>query len=148
MISRCRHSLDARTKTAGGFTLLELMVVLVILALLTTIAAPEVMKHLRKAKQDTAKLQLESLAQAVDYFQIDLGRLPSPEEGLKVLRERPANESRWDGPYVKKDVSLTDPWGETYLYKSPGEHGAFDIYTLGSDKRAGGEGEARDLGNW
>ena len=133
---------------ARGFTLLELMVVLVILALLTTIAAPEVVKHLRKAKQETAKLQIQALAQAVDYFQIDMGRLPTADEGLAALIERPKDESRWDGPYVKQANTLIDPWGVSYIYKQPGEHGAFDVGTLGSDRAVGGEGEARDIGNW
>ncbi len=131
-----------------GFTLLELMVVLVILALLATIAAPQVIKHLGKAKQQTARIQVDALAAAVDYFHIDVGRYPTQDEALAALIERPANEQRWDGPYLKKKDSLEDPWGATYLYKIPGDHGPFDIYTLGQDKQTGGEGDAGDVGNW
>jgi general secretion pathway protein G len=131
-----------------GFTLLELMVVLLILALLASIAAPQVMKHLSKAKSQTAKIQVDALTAAVNYFQIDTGRLPTNEEGLKVLNERPANEPKWDGPYVQKQDSLIDPWGNPYLYKHPGKHHDIDVYTLGSDGKEGGEGDASDIGNW
>jgi general secretion pathway protein G len=131
-----------------GFTLLELMVVLLILALLASIAAPQVMKHLSKAKSETAKIQVDALTAAVNYFQIDTGRLPTDEEGLKVLNERPTNEPKWDGPYVQKRDSLIDPWGNPYFYKHPGKHHDIDVYTLGSDGKEGGEGDARDIGNW
>jgi general secretion pathway protein G len=136
-----------RTNTLG-FTLLELMVVLLILALLASIAAPQVMKHLSKAKSETAKIQVDALTAAVSYFQIDTGRLPTNEEGLKVLIQPPANEPKWDGPYVQKQDSLIDPWGNPYHYKHPGKHRDIDIYTLGSDGKEGGEGDARDIGNW
>ena len=132
----------------GGFTLLELMVVLLILAMLATIAAPQVMKHLSKAKSETAKIQVDALAASVNYFQLDNGHYPSSDEGLRALIERPGNEPKWDGPYVQKKDSLIDPWGRPYLYKQPGQHRDFDIYTLGSDGKEGGEGDARDIGNW
>jgi general secretion pathway protein G len=131
-----------------GFTLLELMVVLLILALLATIAAPQVMKHLSKAKTETAKIQVDALTASVNYFQLDTGRYPTEQEGLKALVEHPANEIKWDGPYVQKKDSLVDPWGRPYLYKYPGQHRDVDIYTLGSDGKDGGEGDARDIGNW
>lgn len=133
---------------APGFTLLELMVVLLILALLASIAAPQVMKHLAKAKAETAKIQLDALTASVNYFQLDMGRYPTDQEGLKVLVEKPASEPKWDGPYVQKKDSLIDPWGRPYLYKQPGAHRDIDIYTLGSDGKEGGEGDARDIGNW
>jgi general secretion pathway protein G len=132
----------------GGFTLLELMVVLLILALLGTIAAPQVTKYLRKAKSQTAKIQVDALSAAVDSFHLDVGRFPSNDEGLKVLVDRPSDSAKWDGPYIKKRDSLIDPWGHPYLYRFPGQHGEYDVYTLGSDNREGGEGDAADVGNW
>lgn len=132
----------------GGFTLLELMVVLLILTLLASIAAPAVMKHLSKAKNQTAKIQVSSLASAVDFFHIDLGRYPTQTEGLRALIESPANEPHWDGPYVKKADALVDPWGRPYLYRFPGAHGAFDVYTLGEAGVEGGTGNAGAVGNW
>jgi general secretion pathway protein G len=139
--------MDAKHHNAG-FTLLELMVVLLILSLLATIAAPQVMKYLRKAKQDTAKVQLQALTSAVDFFHYDVGRYPTTEEGLKALLSAPAGATKWEGPYLDKADSLTDPWGARYLYKSPGDHRIVDISTLGSDAQPGGEGEAADVGNW
>lgn len=130
----------------GGFTLLELMVVLLILALIASIAAPQVTKHLRKAKIETAKIQVDALSAAVDSFNIDTGRFPSNEEALKALVERPAGLETWDGPYIKKRESLIDPWGEPYKYRLPGASGEYDIYSLGSDNKEGGEGDAGDVG--
>jgi general secretion pathway protein G len=139
-----RRSLHAQ----AGFTLIELMVVLLILAMLTTIAAPRVTKYLSKAKSQTAKVQVDALAAAVDAFVIDMGRLPTDEEGLKVLHEPPSEAGAWDGPYVKKRASLTDPWGRPYLYRNPGRNGEYDIFTLGSDKQEGGDADGSDIGNW
>jgi len=132
----------------AGFTLLELMVVMLILALLATIAAPQVMKHLSKAKSQTAKIQIDALTASVSFFQMDLGRVPTDQEGLKALVEKPADEPKWDGPYVQKADSLIDPWGNPYRYKHPGIHRDFEIFTLGSDNKEGGDGDARDVGNW
>jgi general secretion pathway protein G len=140
----------SRTASAAshGFTLLELMVVLLILALLAAIAAPQVMKHLGKAKTQTAKIQVDALTASVNFFQIDLGRAPTEQEGLEVLLQRPPNEPKWDGPYIQKADSLVDPWGHLYQYKHPGAHREIEIFSLGSDNKEGGEGDARDVGNW
>jgi general secretion pathway protein G len=129
-----------------GFTLLELMVVLLILALIATIAAPQVTKHLRKAKTQTASIQIEALGAAVDSFSLDVGRFPTNEEALKALVSKPASATGWDGPYIKKEASLTDPWGQPYQYAHPGRSGEYDIFSLGSDGREGGEGDAADVG--
>jgi general secretion pathway protein G len=124
------------------------MVVLTILALLASIAAPRVTKYLRRAKVETAKVQVDALAAAVSEFHLDMNRFPTNEEGLKVLIDAPGDKAAWDGPYVQKRESLNDPWDRPYLYKIPGRVGDFDVYTLGSDGREGGEGDAKDIGNW
>jgi len=134
-----------RQSLRSGFTLLELMVVLLILALIASIAAPQVTKHLRKAKVETAKIQIDALGAAVDSFHVDNGRFPTNEEALKALIERPAGLPSWDGPYIKKKDSLIDPWGEPYKYRVPGKNGEYDVYTFGSDKKEGGEGDASDI---
>lgn len=131
-----------------GFTLLELMVVLLILAMLATIAAPRVTKYLRKAKSDTARIQVDALSAAVESFHLDTGRFPTEAEGIQALIDRPGDAPSWDGPYIRKRDSLTDPWGRGYLYRLPGRKGDFDVFTLGADGREGGEGDARDLDNW
>lgn len=133
-------------KNSRGFTLLELMVVLLILALIASIAAPQVTKHLRKAKVETAKIQVDALGAAVDSFNLDMGRFPTTEESLKALVEKPSGLDAWDGPYIKKKESLIDPWGEPYQYRHPGTGKEYDIYSLGSDKKDGGEGDAGDVG--
>ena len=144
-----KHIRTLRRNTwQSGFTLLELMVVLLILALLATIAAPRVTKYLRKAKTETARIQVDALGAAVDAFHVDTGRFPTSAEGLNALIDPPAATPSWDGPYIKRRDSLVDPWGEAYHYTIPGKHSEFDIYTLGSDHREGGEGDARDVGNW
>jgi general secretion pathway protein G len=137
-----------RVDAAPGFTLIELMVVLVILAMLTTIAAPRVAKYLGKAKAETAKVQVEALSSAVDAFMLDVGRLPTQSEGLKALVTAPSDAASWDGPYIKKSASLIDPWGRPYLYRHPGQHSDYDVLTLAADNQEGGAGDARDIGNW
>jgi general secretion pathway protein G len=129
-----------------GFTLLELMVVLLILALLATIAAPRVTHYLTKAKTESARIQVDALGAAVDAFQLDVGRFPTQEEGLQVLMERPTDAPGWEGPYLKKHASLIDPWRHPYRYHRPGKRGDYDIFSLGSDEQEGGEGAASDVG--
>ena len=148
MLTEWSRQSEKTRRKRGGFTLLELMVVLLILALMGTIAAPQVTKYLRKAKSQTAKIQVDALSAAVDSFHLDVGRFPTGDEGLKVLVDRPSETAKWDGPYLKKRDSLIDPWGHPYLYRFPGQHGEYDIYSLGSDNREGGEGDAADVGNW
>lgn len=145
MARRSEGKLSGRTR---GFTLLELMVVLLILALLASIAAPRVIKNLSRAKSETARIEINALSEAIDAYHLDTGEYPSSEQGLKALLTAPASTQSWDGPYVKKADSLIDPWGHPYLYQYPGRHGAYDVYTLGSDQQAGGTGEAQDVGNW
>lgn len=131
-----------------GFTLVELLVVLVILGLLVAIAAPRVMKYLGSARSDTAHIQIEKLAGVLDLYRLEVGHYPTDQEGLKALMEKPAQADSWNGPYLKSKDSLTDPWGVPYAYHSPGQHGEFDLYTLGADGKEGGEGADKDITNW
>jgi general secretion pathway protein G len=132
----------------GGFTLLELLVVLVIMGLLTTVVAPQVMNMFSGAKSDTAALQVETITTALNYYRIDTGAYPDMEHGLEALWKAPADIPKWRGPYVRKRQHLVDPWGRPYRYRLPGKHGQVDVFTLGADDSEGGEGENRDVGNW
>jgi general secretion pathway protein G len=137
-----------RGGTQPGFTLVELLVVLVILGLLASVAAPQAMRYLGGAKHDAAKLQLQGLVTAVDLYRLDVGRYPTREEGLAALLQRPSGVDRWNGPYVRKADQLLDPWSRSYRYRFPGEHGVYDLFTLGADDRPGGAAEDRDVTSW
>ncbi|MDP5241121.1 type II secretion system major pseudopilin GspG [Uliginosibacterium sp. 31-16] len=136
----------SRTKIRG-FTLLELLVVMVILGLLAGYVAPKFFAHIGKAEVKTTQAQIDGLEKALDAYRLDVGSYPSSEAGLVALTQRPAGETRWNGPYLKKAVP-NDPWGHPYQYKQPGEHGEFDLFSFGKDGQPGGTGEAEDLGNW
>jgi general secretion pathway protein G len=140
-------SLTQRKKREGGFTLIELMIVLFILGLLAALVAPRLMGRVGKAKQKTAQAQIQLLATALDLFHLDVGRYPTSEEGLKALRERPENLGAWGGPYLDKALP-NDPWGRPYSYKYPGDHGPYDLYSFGADGVEGGDGENADIANW
>lgn len=132
----------------AGYTLLEMMVVLLVLAMLASIAVPMVFNQLGKAKSRTARIQIEALTAQLDFFRLDMDRFPTTEEGLGSLLRAPAGLNGWGGPYVRKEANIIDPWGTPYGYRSPGEHGEFDLFTLGSDGAEGGDGEAADVVNW
>jgi general secretion pathway protein G len=130
-----------------GFTLLELLVVIVIIGLLASIAAPKLFKQIGKSETKTASAQIESLGLALDQYRIDVGQYPSTEQGLAALYKNPGNVPKWAGSYLKKNIP-NDPWGKPYLYKSPGDHGDYDLFTLGKDGQLGGTEEAEDVVNW
>ncbi len=136
-----------KMRNRDGFTLIELLVVMVIIGLLAALVGPRFIRQEEKAKIKAAKAQIELLGTALDTFRLDVGRYPSTQEGLEALRTKPGGLERWDGPYLKKDVPL-DPWGKAYAYKSPGEHGAFDIVSYGADGAPGGEEDNRDITSW
>lgn len=137
----------ARQNRSRGFTLLELLVVLVILGLLAGYVAPKYFAQVGKSEVKTAKAQIVALENALDQYRIDTSRYPSTEQGLAALNTKPADEPRWDGPYLKKAVP-NDPWGKPYLYRVPGEHGEIDLYSLGRDGAPGGTGNDADITNW
>jgi general secretion pathway protein G len=130
-----------------GFTLVELLVVMIIIGLLAALVGPRFIRQEEKAKVKAAQAQIELLGTALDTFRLDVGRYPRTDEGLQALRQNPGNVERWDGPYLKKDVPL-DPWGKAYVYKSPGDHGPFDIISYGADGVPGGDGDNRDITSW
>lgn len=131
-----------------GFTLLELLVVLVIIGLLASYVGPKYFSQIGKSETKVARAQIDALEKALAQYRLDVGHYPATEQGLDVLVTRPAGEPGWAGPYLSKNVP-TDPWGKPYLYKCcPGEHGDFDLYTLGKDGAAGGSDENTDVVNW
>ena len=132
----------------AGFTLIELLVVLVILGLLAAFAAPQVLKYLSSAKTDVAEAQIKNIAGILDLYRLEVGSYPDEADGLGALLEAPAGMERWNGPYVRQRDALIDPWGQLYGYRMPGEHGPFDLYTLGADQTEGGDGENRDITSW
>jgi general secretion pathway protein G len=134
--------------TENGFTLIELLVVLGIIALLMALVAPQVIRYLSEAKSETASVQLKNLESALELYYLDTGEYPASEAGLHALVVSPAGAKGWRGPYLKRESGLLDPWGKPYTYKLPGEHGAYDIYSLGRDAALGGEGENKDLVSW
>ena len=135
-------------RVAAGFTLIELLVVLVILGLLAGLVGPRIMDQLGGAKTKTARLQIEDLSATLDLYRLEVGRYPTTSEGLQALIEAPAGASRWNGPYLKKELIPKDPWDNDYQYRSPGEHGDFDLYSLGADNAPGGEDESQDIESW
>lgn len=130
-----------------GFTLLELLVVMVIIGLLAGYVGPRYFAQVGKSEIKAARAQIDSLDKALDQFRLDTGHYPSMEQGLAALVSRPANEPRWEGPYLKKNVPL-DPWGNAYVFKSPGDHNEYDLLSYGKDGQPGGAGEAEDITNW
>ena len=136
-----------RMQTAYGFTLLELLVVMVIIGLLAGYVAPKYFSQVGKSEVKVAQAQLDSLEKALDQYRLDVGRYPPTEQGLAALMTRPGNEPKWQGPYLKK-TAPPDPWGRPYVYKYPGERGEYDLFSLGKDGQPGGTGEAADITNW
>lgn len=136
-----------RARTSRGFTLLELLVVMVIMGLLVGYVGPRYFAQIGKSEVKVARAQLDALAKALDQYRIDNGHYPSTEQGLGALMQRPADEPAWAGPYLTKAVP-SDPWGHPYVFAMPGEHGEYDLLSHGKDGRPGGEGEDADLTNW
>jgi len=139
----------ARCQRQSGFSLIELLVVLTIIALLGAVVGPQVIKNLGRAKSDTAKIQIDDFGAALDLYYLDLGRYPTTNEGLNALVSAPATLSAgWNGPYLKKGTVPKDPWGNDYRYQSPGNNGVYDLFTYGADNQADGDDENRDIVSW
>ena len=130
-----------------GFTLIELLIVMVILGLLAALVGPRMFGKVGKAKQKAAKAQISLFETSLDTYRLDIGKYPTTDHGLKALRVKPDDMEKWDGPYLPKDIPA-DPWGNEYVYISPGEQGDFDIISMGADGNQGGEGEDMDIASW
>jgi len=128
-----------------GFTLVEMLVVITIIGLIMGLIGPRVLNYLGESKVKTAKIQLQSFSGALDLFYLDVGRYPSTSEGLAALARRPPGVTAWNGPYLKGGAVPNDPWNGPYVYRAPGEHGAYDIISYGSDGQEGGSGTAADI---
>lgn len=130
-----------------GFTLLELLVVMVIIGLLAAYVGPKYFSQIGKSEVKTTRTQIVAFEKSLEQYRLDVGTYPSTEQGLAALVVKPANVAKWDGPYLAKSVPL-DPWGHAYVYKSPGTHGDVDVMSLGRDGQPGGDGLDADIGNW
>jgi general secretion pathway protein G len=131
-----------------GFTLLELLVVMVIIGLLASYVGPKYFSQIGKSEIKVARAQIDALDKALAQYRIDVGHFPTTDQGLAALMATPSGEPKWNGPYLSRAVP-SDPWGRPYFYKCcPGEHGDFDLYSFGKDGVAGGSGEQADVANW
>jgi general secretion pathway protein G len=140
-LSRVRARIDS------GFTLLELLVVMVIIGLLAGFVAPRFFAQIAPSEIKAARAQIDALEKALDQYRLDTNRYPTTEEGLSALVAKPEAEPKWSGPYLKKAVPL-DPWGKPYVYRSPGEHAEYDLLSYGRDGQPGGDGDGADIANW
>jgi general secretion pathway protein G len=146
--SRRHQRRRSARKGERGFTLVEILVVLAIIGLVMGLVAPRVLNYLTESKIKAARIQIESLGSALDLFFLDNGRYPTSAEGLPALVQRPGTIATWNGPYLKGGLVPLDPWGNPYVYRSPGEHGAYDIVSFGTDGQQGGTGSAADIVSW
>jgi general secretion pathway protein G len=143
-----REKFRGRWCGEGGFTLIEILVVITIIAMIMSLVGPRVLNYLGESKVKAAKIQIQSFGSALDLFNLDTGRYPNSGEGLNALVQSPGSIQSWNGPYLKGGVVPNDPWGKPYVYRSPGEHGPYDIMSYGADGQEGGTGTAADIVSW
>jgi len=148
LVGRLRRSRGSARRGERGFTLVEILVVITIIALLMALVGPRVLNYLSESKVKTARIQIQSFATALDLYYLDTGRYPTSSEGLAALVQRGSGAGSWNGPYLRGGNVPNDPWGKPYVYRSPGEHGAYDLVSYGSDGQEGGTGLAADITSW
>ncbi len=148
LLARRRRGMPSARRSERGFTLVEMLVVITIIALIMALVGPRVLNYLTDAKIKTAKIQIASFENALDLYYLDANRYPSTSEGLRALVERPGGTAVWTGPYLKGNTVPNDPWGKPYVYRSPGEHGPYDIMSYGADGQQGGTGADGDITSW
>ena len=137
-----------RTNQVSGFTLIELLIVMVIIGLLAAFIVPKLIGRVGESKLTAAKAQIELLSTAIEVYKLDTGKYPSQDTGLQSLNSKPGDVQNWKGPYMKKNKVPKDPWGTEYIYKFPGEHGDYDLFSYGADGTEGGSGENTDQVSW
>jgi general secretion pathway protein G len=142
-----RGPAPCKSVRSRGFTLLELLVVMVIIGLLVAYVGPKYFGQLGKSEIKAARAQIDAFEKSLDQYRLDTGHYPTTEQGLNALNARPANEPKWQGPYLSKAIP-PDPWGNPYQYRQPGEHGEVDVWSFGKDGQPGGVGEGADVTNW
>lgn len=152
-MARSFSSIVSRWKSAegnndDGFSLIELLVVMSIILLITTVAVPQFLQYLDRAKSDSARVAVDNIGASLDLYKLDIGRYPTQTEGLQALLKTPDSVPRWNGPYLKRAEMIVDPWSNEYHYKSPGTHGAYDLFSYGADNAEGGDGVNKDVTSW
>jgi len=145
---RARGRRRSAVRADRGFTLVEVLVVITIIGLVMGLVGPRVLNHLSESKAKAAKIQIESLTSALDLYFLDTGQHPAGSDGLSALVQRPGSVTGWNGPYLRSNTVPNDPWGKPYVYRSPGQHGNYDILSYGSDGQEGGSGAAADVTSW
>jgi general secretion pathway protein G len=141
-------TMQTQRRAVRGMTLIEILVVLVIIAVVAGIVGGNFLGKGEEAKRKAAKIEIDQIGQTLDLYKLETGRYPTTQEGMQALITAPAGVSNWNGPYWKKSTLPKDPWGTEYKYAAPGQHGAYDITSLGADAREGGEGPNRDINSW
>ena len=136
-----------RYRLSAGFTLTELLIVLVILGLLAALVGPVLYQRINPAKQSVARAQIENFMSALDSYFLDVGSFPTSQQGLAALRTRPEGVTKWNGPYLKKEIP-GDSWGNAFVYRSPGRNGGYEIVSHGADGKEGGEADNADINSW
>jgi general secretion pathway protein G len=143
-----QHRRSRARRRQRGFSLVEILVVITIIGLIMALVGPRVVVYLGESKAKAARIQIESFSSALDLYYLDVGRYPTTAEGLAALVQKSGNSPSWNGPYLKGGLVPNDPWGKPYLYRSPGQHGLYDMISHGSDGQEGGTGTASDVTSW